>query len=350
MIEALGELPVGTVDTYFLLLSGREGDLADTARGLGAQIDAVPISWRLPLHYRRLLARVRPDVVHSHVHFFSGPLLAVAAWMRVPIRIAHLHSTTDIRGHLRQTWARRARRLVYQWLIRRYATEVIAVSQAALDANPTLHSKGSAARVFYSAVDTSSVEDVLADHDASMAKVVQIGRLDPEKNQLLALEVFRAALEQRAEAEFWIVGRPAEGYGTTIERRIEELSLGESVRLCGLRTDVMTSILPTAVAMLQTSTVEGMSGVVLEALATGTPVVASDIPPHREVASLLDGVTLVGLAEPVSAWAEALVPLIDRPATKAERLVSLAAFRASPFSLEQHVPRLLALWGIPEPT
>jgi len=230
-------------------------------------------------------------------------------------------------------------------MIRRYATEVIAVGQAVLDANPTIRSNRSTANVFYSAVTTAGLENLLVDAEDSHSRVVQIGRLDPEKNQLLAVEVFSEVLERGVKAEFWIVGRPTEGYVDEVEQRVADLGLGDSVRLCGLRSDVMTFVLPTSAALLHTSTTEGLPGVLLEALAAGTPVVASDIPPHREVASHLDGITLVGFDQPVSAWADALVPLIAAPPTGSERRARLRAFRASEFALEQHIPRLLALWG-----
>jgi glycosyltransferase involved in cell wall biosynthesis len=116
-----------------------------------------------------------------------------------------------------------------------------------------------------------------------------------------------------------------------------------------MRPDVLTSILPTSTAMLHTSTVEGLPGVILEALAVGTPVVAGDIPPNREVANQLGGVTLVGLDQPVSEWADALAGLLVVDSTKAERLGRLKAFRSSEFAIEQHMPKLLALWRVPEP-
>jgi glycosyltransferase involved in cell wall biosynthesis len=233
-------------------------------------------------------------------------------------------------------------------MIRRYATDVIAVGQAVLDANPTILSNRSTATVFYSAVATEGLEHLLVDADESNSRVVQIGRVDPEKNQLLGIEVFSEALERGVPAELWIVGRPTEGYVDEVEQRVADLGLADSVRLCGLRSDVMTFVLPTSVALLHTSTTEGLPGVLLEALAVGTPVVASDIAPHREVARHLDGITLVGLDQPVSAWADALVPLIAAPPTGSERRARLREFRASEFALEQHIPRLLALWGAVE--
>ncbi len=231
-------------------------------------------------------------------------------------------------------------------MIYRYATDIVAVSQAILSANPQLRSKRGRASVLYQGVATWGLENHLAEADERNLKIVQVGRLDPEKNQLFASgSVLGAARHAASTREFWMVGRTSDDYGTTVERRIGELGLTSSVQMCGLRSDVMTSILPTSAAMLHPTRVEGLPGVVLEALATGTPVVASDIPPDREVAGQLGGVTLLGLDDPVSKWVDALLPLLATPPTKGDRLECLRAFRASEFSLERCIPKLLALWG-----
>jgi glycosyltransferase involved in cell wall biosynthesis len=344
-IEILEALPRGVVESHFLLLSGREGDLASIARGLGAGLHPMALSPPLVFRYCRLLGRIRPDVVHSHVHFSSGPFLMLASLMRVPVRIAHIHSTTDVRQGRRDNWRRRLGRRLCRWMIYRYATDVVAVSQAIFSANPQLRSRRGRASVLYQGVATWGLENHLGEADEGNPKIVQVGRLDPEKNQLFALEVFSELLCRGVDAEFWMVGRASGDYGTTVERRIAELGLTSSVRMCGLRSDVMTSILPTSAAMLHPTRVEGLPGVVLEALATGTPVVASDIPPDREVAGQLGGVTLLGLDDPVSKWVDALLPLLATPPTKGDRLERLRVFRASEFSLERCIPKLLALWG-----
>jgi glycosyltransferase involved in cell wall biosynthesis len=343
-IEILQALPQGVIEPHFLLLSGREGNLACIARSLGAEIHAIALTPRSVFRYRRLLSQIRPDVVHSHVHFSSGPFLTLAAWMRIPVRVAQIHSTTDIRQGRRETWRRRTRRRLCRWMIYWCATDVVAVSQSVLDANPGLRSRRGRARVLYEGIATSGLEDRLLEPDGRTPKIVQIGRLDPEKNQLFALEVVSELLRRGGMAELWMVGRSSGDYATRVEKRIEELGLGHAARLCGERSDILTSILPTAAAMLHPTRVEGLPGVILEALATGTPVVASDIPPDREVADQLDGVTLVGLDEPASRWVDALLPLLVTIPTKDDRLERLRVFRSSEFSLERYIPRLLALW------
>ena len=69
-------------------------------RGLGSRI--IPcMRPRRPLAYARDLTRILSefgpyDVVHSHVHHFSGYVLRLAAKLGVRIRIAHSHSDTSV--------------------------------------------------------------------------------------------------------------------------------------------------------------------------------------------------------------------------------------------------------------
>src|SRR5690606_37562293 len=62
-----------------------------------------------------------------------------------------------------------------------------------------------------------------------------------------------------------------------LERRVVELGLEEAVRLRG-HNPAAADELPRAALLLLTSAFEGQSLVVLEALASGTPVVTYDMP------------------------------------------------------------------------
>jgi glycosyltransferase involved in cell wall biosynthesis len=61
----------------------------------------------------------------------------------------------------------------------------------------------------------------------------------------------------------------------------DRLGVEDSVDFLGVRHDV-PELLRSARLFLSCSQVEGLPTVVLEAQATGLPVVATDIPPHRE--------------------------------------------------------------------
>jgi glycosyltransferase involved in cell wall biosynthesis len=347
IIEALQALPSGIVESHFMLLSGREGDLAPAARALGAQLHPVRLSPTLVLRYWSLLRSIRPTVAHSHVYLSSGFFLMLASWRNVPVRIAHFRSFTDVRPGRPETHRRRVQRLVSRWMVRRYATDIVAVSRAVLDSVWPARVPGPQRSVLYNGVATDGLENSFeADSDEAPPTVVQVGRLDETKNQLLSVKIFSEVVRRGAVGDLWLVGRASNGYRTEIERRIDELGVRGRVKLCGVRSDVVTKILPKSTATLHPSTVEGLPGAILESLATGTPVVASDIPPNREVADQLDGIRLIGLDQPTTVWVEALLSLLKSPPTKPERLRSLEAFRRSEFALERHVPKLLELWGV----
>lgn len=103
------------------------------------------------------------------------------------------------------------------------------------------------------------------------------------------IEIVLEALSLMAPGErpvVLIVGAMSDGpYVRMLERRREELGLGERVRFLGATPhDEVLALLGESVACLLPSRFENHSRVAVEALALGCPVVASDIPAFREAA------------------------------------------------------------------
>jgi glycosyltransferase involved in cell wall biosynthesis len=108
-----------------------------------------------------------------------------------------------------------------------------------------------------------------------------VSTLHPHKN----LErLIRAYARQKREQRLVLAGM--RGFQTAaIERLIQDLKIGDSVRLTGwLPRDALLLLYQRAYAFVYPSTFEGFGIPVLEALAAGIPVACSDIPPLREVA------------------------------------------------------------------
>src|SRR5438876_10262860 len=81
--------------------------------------------------FRRIIKSCGPyDVIHSHVHHYSGFVLKVAHSAGVPVRIAHSHSDTTMLQHQANS-LRRVYLQLMQFLIGRYATLGLAVSEKA---------------------------------------------------------------------------------------------------------------------------------------------------------------------------------------------------------------------------
>jgi glycosyltransferase involved in cell wall biosynthesis len=110
--------------------------------------------------------------------------------------------------------------------------------------------------------------------DAEDKVVVIVARLYPEKNHRLLLDAFARAVAEVPRAKLLVVGEGIEQ--ESIERRIEELGIGQQVKLLGVRRDIPT-ILATADVFVLCSDREGLPIAVLEAMASSLPVIATKV-------------------------------------------------------------------------
>ena len=139
-------------------------------------------------------------------------------------------------------------------------------------------------RVIYNGIDVERFRPDTAE-EAMRRSIVTIGRLVDQKNHDLFLRAAAALSREVADRRFVIVGDgPLRG---ALERQAAQLGLAERVTFTGERDDVET-ILRSASLFWLTSRWEGMPNVVLEAMASGVPVLATDVGGAREL--VRDGV------------------------------------------------------------
>ena len=342
-VEVVERLERRGIDTTYVTLTGRPGVLADRIRRSGDRVVPIRLGIRFPVRFLRLLRAEDVDVVHSHVATFSGAMLALARMAGVRRRIAHFRSDGD--DHL-DTPVRRARRTVMKILIDLAATDIIGVSPGALDHGwrPSWRSDPRC-RVIANGIDTAAVPPI-EDRQAvratlgigSDARVVcHVGRSAPVKNRARAVEL--AGHPGVSEMVVLLVGSVGDGEAQHWRERG-----GKALRVLGERTDVLR-LLNAADLTLVTSTREGLPGVVLESLAVGTPVVASDLPGVRWIAESVPGIEIRHLAEPNATWAASIVAGVTAPDRPARRVRLRTSFAGSRFVLETVTRELDALWG-----
>ena len=114
--------------------------------------------------------------------------------------------------------------------------------------------------------------------------LLQLARLHPVKQQHVAIDAVAKLRDRFVEMNlrYAIVG---EGQARDdLQRQIEQFGLGDIVQLLGKRTGVEKAwLLRHARGFVTASREEGLPNVVLEAMAAGLPIIASDIGPHREL-------------------------------------------------------------------
>ena len=170
--------------------------------------------------------------------------------------------------------------------------------------------------------------------------VLFVGYLEPKKN----LDVLLAAVARLRRARAWgetelvVVGAP--GWGADPARRAQALGLDGAVRFVGAAPDAdLPALYGGALAFAFPSLWEGFGLPVLEAMAAGAPVVASNRGALPEVTA---GAAL--LVEPApEPLADALAGLLADPALR-ERLRAAGLARAAAFSWERTARETLAVY------
>lgn len=338
----------------FLVHLDRPGELDDELRDLGATIHVVS-GHRQPLRYaralRQLLRALAPDIVHSHVGFFSGWTLSLARALGVPGRIAHSHSSPPpARGSLpRMAYERGMRAAIHASASRGLG--------ASAQACAALYGPGWRARGKYevllsgydfgrfAAVDASARADCRRALGLGPDDLVigHIGRFVREKNHAFLVELAAAAAARdrargRRADRFVLVGdgplRPE------IEAQIARAGLHDRFVLTGQRTDIPW-LLAGFDLLLLPSLWEGLGLVAVEAQAAGVKCLVGHTVPD-EAMVLPRGVIKRPVGD-VGAWLDALDELRACPAMPPAE--ALAAMQASRFGMAQHIARLTDIYS-----
>lgn len=158
--------------------------------------------------------------------------------------------------------------------------------------------------------------------------VVVVGRLDPIKDHATLFRAFERFRERASDAELLVVGDGS-------ERAALEAAAGPGVRFLGSRADV-PDLLAAADVFALTSRNEGTSNTILEALATGLPVVATAV--GGTPALIDDGVhgTLVPVGD-AEAIAAALLRYLTEPDVARTHGAAARAHAVADFSVERMV-------------
>jgi glycosyltransferase involved in cell wall biosynthesis len=171
--------------------------------------------------------------------------------------------------------------------------------------------------------------------------ILNVGSCIPRKRIDVLLEVFAALRRQRPDLLLVQIG----GDWTREQRQqLDRLDLGTAVvQLRGLERSQLADYYRGALLVVQPSEAEGFGLPLIEGLACGTVVIASDIPIFREVGG--DALVLCPVAD-VSSWCDTILQILGGgrvPPTRPIRLERARRFSwpAHARTLAEHYERLL---------
>lgn len=332
----------------FCVLSGLPGELDDEIRSLGGDVFYLKLGISFPFRFLHLLRDRKIDVVHSHVHLFSGFLLRLAAQHKVPLRIAHFRNTNDGSDN---SLRKRAQNHVMRLWIEKHATHILAVCKGAMEvAWGAGWENDRRCRVVYNGFDVGSFEAPVDKSAirrefgfAPESKVfIHVGRLAEAKNHPRLLKIFQQIALRDKQANLLIVGRGGNSIEDRLRESISHMGLEPRIVLAGERIDI-PQLLKAADLMIFPSKWEGLPGTVIEACAAGLPVLASSLPGTEEICAhfpLL--VHLLPLTADDSEWCEKALTLVG--STKTLNLSS-TPFSGGVFSLDRCISELEEIWS-----
>jgi glycogen(starch) synthase len=296
----------------------------DLSRLIGGQFSMAPT---LPFAAWRAVRRRRPDVIHaSSIHFVGSLVGAVVAWLsRIPlVTTCHLSGLDALPPRTRRL-ASLYERLFGRFILRRSA-RVIAVSETVRDHILTLGVDPDLVEVVVNGVDADRFhpEQDAQDRSDGGLTVAFVGRLVANKAPIELLDAV-ARLPHPA-LRVAIVGD-----GPLAEEVSTRAAADPRIDALGHRSDVET-VLNRSDVFVRTSTTEGRSLAILEAMAAGCAVIVSDIPANAELVEH----DVTGLLVPpgdVDALAAAIARLADEPDLR-QRLGAAARAAAETASWE----------------
>jgi glycosyltransferase involved in cell wall biosynthesis len=253
-----------------------------------ADVQPLPLGWPPTPHrlwqFWRWLGRHRPQSLVSYTFNIQAlPLCALARWRGVPAVVMRVgNPPPPPGGRQRKRW---------RWLIRmcRWVGIPLVSCSAAVHAQMAqLEPLPRGSRSLLNGCNTTAIAERAAAARAQRPlddprRVLMLARLDPIKDQGTLIRAFAAARQPGWQLQ--LVGdgpdRPR------LEALAGELGLHPAEVFLGRRSDIPELLGRADLFAFSTTAAEGFGIALIEAMAAGLPILASDVPACREV--LRDG-------------------------------------------------------------
>lgn len=277
---------------------------------LGGRIIEIPPYQKIFSYIKELKKVLKENeykIVHSHLNALSVFPLYCAYSAKVPVRIAHSHSTTN-----KKEWKKNIIKNILKPFSKVFATDYFACSEHAarwLFGNKTFE-QGKVS-IIHNAIDVDKFrynEEIRN----KMRKELQIenkfvlghvGRFVQQKNHDFLIDIFSEVYKENKNTVLLLIGDgPLE---EKIKEKVNKLNLKDSVYFLGIKENV-NEIMQAMDVFVFPSLYEGLGIVLVEAQCSGLPCVVSEEVPKE--ALILDNIVSINLNNAIE-WKKIILNL-----------------------------------------
>lgn len=288
-VTVLSALDGARHERVLYLFSGAEGVYFDRIAPGVRVVVATKRSWFARLfELARFLRSAQPDIVMPFLSYFITAIAARAAGISARVVFNQGTPTTgfldDPDFSWKKPWRRRVFAVMTRWFYRR-ADAVVVTSQGVADDLATRYGvPRDKMRVLHNPVDLEAIAaaavEPIDSPEGQGPVVVAAGRLAGVKNYPLLIDAVALVAGEGAPLRAWILGDGPDR--SRLEQLARDRGVGDRVRFLGFQANPWRFIARADVFVL-TSSYEGFGNVLIEAMACGTPVVATRSPGTVEI-------------------------------------------------------------------
>ena len=299
----------------FLCMSSKIGDYDEEIKKMGGKIFRIspPAEINYFKHIYDIVRVCRKNGPYQAIHIptmFHSGIACLAAWLaKVPTRIVHSHSASELNAGIK----RKTYNFISRKLINLFSTDKIACGQKASDFLFGTSKKTKKEVIIlnncinvdkYTHVNQKEVDRLreslnIKDNDIVIGNVANFSKA---KNHQFLLKIAKKYFEINKNVKFLLVGDGI--LKTEIEKKIKQDDLGNYVILLGKREDIHV-IMNMIDIFVMPSLHEGFPMTIIEALAAGKKCILSDTI-SEEVEVVPDSVKFLSLQDDINVWVKTI--------------------------------------------
>ncbi len=222
----------------------------------------------------KILRKINPDIVHTrNLTSLECQLVAFLAGIKHRIHGEHGWDSPQAQSHNKSQNIRK----FFSCFVKQY---VALSNEGGQYLQNHINIKKEKINHICNGVDVGKFQPNKNEFDRDILEVLTVGRLATVKNQILLLKGLAIVLKQNKNINVKIVGEGA--CRQELEEYIFTHQLQDNCQLLGERSDI-PSLMQKAGVFVLPSLAEGISNTILEAMATGLPVVATKVGGNPEL-------------------------------------------------------------------